>query len=122
MAADAAGTFAASNPIVVTAEFASAGQCFLAHVYLDRLARPIDAVGLAGWSSELARGVTRRQVVRAIEMTPEGRESLVRGLYRLYPGRDAEPAGRASFVRLLRRGARPEGVIARIVGSVESFQ
>ena len=91
-------------------------QRFLSQVYLDLLQRPIDPSGLAAWSSELAAGVTRSQVVAAIETSVEYHTLEVEYLYGFLLNRQADPGGLAGWVYFLNQVGTHEQLEAQFLG------
>ncbi|HLJ97929.1 MAG TPA: DUF4214 domain-containing protein [Gemmataceae bacterium] len=95
---------------------------FVAQVYFDLLYRPVDPSGLATWTVALSKGVSRMQVVQAIENSPEFRTVVVQDLYNRLLHRPADPGGLASFTTFLANGGTLEQVEADLTGSAEYFQ
>jgi len=96
-------------------------QRFLTQVYLDLLQRPVDPSGLASWSSALAAGTTRTQVVADIENSQEYRTLEVQYLYGFLLNRSADSAGMAGWVSFLNQGGTYEQLEAIFLGSNEYF-
>src|SRR5262249_42943356 len=80
--ASAAGNFGIqeANALQVSAEFATANQCFVAQVYVDLLGRFVDPLGLAFWGGSLDAGRSRTWAVQGIEQSQEYRTRLLDGL------------------------------------------
>jgi hypothetical protein len=74
------------------------------------------------WTAQLQEGVSRGQVVLAIESSPEYRALQVQGLYRSLLKRAADPGGLASSIAFLAAGGTVEQLGAVIAGSQEYFQ
>jgi hypothetical protein len=95
---------------------------YVESLYLDFLHRtgnvndPNDA---GGWLSQLNQGMPATTVANAIARSPEALGIDVDGLYHRYLGRDADPAGRASFVAYLETGGTLEGVSQTMLASAE---
>jgi uncharacterized membrane protein len=103
----------------------TANQRFIAEEYRDLLGRAVDAGGLQSWVPLLDAGVSRADVVRAIENAPgnEYRFHLVDQLYRQFLHRSSiGDGGAAGWVGLLAGGGTVEQVEAGIVGSPEYYQ
>jgi uncharacterized membrane protein len=103
----------------------TANERFIAEVYRDLLGRAVDAGGLQGWVALLNAGMSRVDVVRAIENAPgnEYRFHLVDQLYRQFLHRaSAGDPGAAGWVGLLAGGSTLEQVEAGILGSPEYYQ
>jgi len=96
-------------------------QRFLTQVYLDLLQRPVDPSGLAAWSSALAAGTTRTQVVADIENSLEYHILEVQYLYGLLLNRQADSAGLTAWMSFLNQGGTYEQLEARFLGSNEYF-
>ena len=112
----------ASGPQTFTVnEALTANQRFLSNVYLDLLNRPIDAASLNTWGAMLDAGVSRTNVVLAIENDP-GHEFLhveVNDAFLQYLKRDADVSGTTSFTNFLAGGGTVEQMDALIVTSPE---
>ena len=94
---------------------------FVAQLYLDLLARPVDSGGLNTASNALAAGSTRLQLAQPLLVSTEYRTLLVRDYYTRFLQRTADPVGLNAQVNLLASGATDEQVIATFVGSAEYF-
>jgi hypothetical protein len=95
---------------------------FVDQLYQDLLGRSVDAGELAGWLAALAQGLTRAQVVAAIESSPEFLTNEVQQAFRQFLHRTGDPAGVAGWVNFLLAGHTIEQMEAGIVGSPEYFQ
>jgi hypothetical protein len=102
----------------------TANQRFITEVYRDLLHRQTDAGGLAFWSGLLDQGISRRQVVFAIESCPtlEYRHIQVEDMYRALLQRPADPQGMSSGVAFLQAGGSVEQLAVLIIGSPEYAQ
>jgi hypothetical protein len=94
-------------------------QTFLSQAYSDLLNRPIDATGLAAWSTYLATN-SRVSAVMQIETSQEFRGLEVDQLYASLLHRAAEPGGRQFWIDFLAQG-QPAQVAADMAGSSEYF-
>jgi uncharacterized delta-60 repeat protein len=94
-------------------------QRFVFAVYADLLGRAVDAGGLANWSGLLARGISRFDVVRAIQASTEYRQAVVRDAYRRLLRRDPDAGGLASWTDFLAQGGTPDQLAASLLGSAE---
>lgn len=94
-------------------------QRFVVHVYEDLLGRTPEEPGLRFWEGLLDSGVSRTQVVQAMESSAEYRSKLVRGLYRSLLRREAESQGLSFFMGQLAAGRSIEDVQAVFLGSDE---
>jgi len=56
-------------------------QRFVFEVYRDLLRRPVDAAGLRFWGDALDQGLSRAQLVAAVENSPEYLRNVVESLY-----------------------------------------
>jgi uncharacterized delta-60 repeat protein len=97
----------------------SANAVFVAVIYRQLLGREVDAAGLPGWVNALSQGVSRAQVVQAIEQSTEYRTKVVDSLYLQFLHRAADAPGEAGFVAALGAGMTIEQVKAIILGSPE---
>jgi hypothetical protein len=88
-------------------------------VYADLLGRPIDAAGSSHWLGQLAGGVSRATVAKAIASSSEAHGVVVVTTYNQYLDRDPDPAGFAWAVDLLDSGASRELFTAVILNSTE---
>jgi hypothetical protein len=102
----------------------TANQRFITEVYRDLLHRQTDAGGLAFWSGLLDQGISRSQVVFAIESCPtlEYRHIQVENTYRALLQRPADPQGMGSGVAFLQAGGSVEQLAVLIIGSPEYAQ
>jgi hypothetical protein len=100
----------------------TANEVFLASVYQQLFDRDIDASGMSSWSNLLSQGMTRAQVVAAIETSPEYRTRQVQALYQRYLNRTADTTGLAADVSFLGNGGTIEQLAAAIMGSPEFYQ
>jgi hypothetical protein len=108
--------------VTIYAKGPTPNQRFVAALYQKLLHRDAEAAGLAAWSGQLDRGVSRMQVTLGIEQTPEYRQDEIQSLYAHYLLRQADPVGLAAFINLLAQGGMLEQVAADIVGSPEYYQ
>jgi hypothetical protein len=99
----------------------TANQRFVAQIYQELLHRPVDAGGLAYWARTLDRGMSRSQVVQALEKSPEFFAQEVQQIFVTYLGRLPDQSGLNSFVSLLTRGGTVEQITGYVVGSAEYF-
>ncbi len=100
---------------------ASQNQAFVGQLYNDLLQRPADGAGLAFWTNQLNSGLSRQQVVAAIEASGEFQAREVNNLYTQYLHRGADSAGLNFWVAQLAQGETIEQVAAGIGGSQEFF-
>jgi hypothetical protein len=99
----------------------SANQAFLFKVYRDLLGRPVDAVGLTGWTLLLDHGVPPTQVVQMIQNSLEYRTREVETLYTRFLHRSADTGGLITDVNLLAAGATVTQIEIAILASEEYF-
>jgi hypothetical protein len=97
----------------------TADEAFLNQAYLDILGRRYDDAGHALWISLLSQGISRQEVIRDIENSPECQMREVNQAYLDLLGRDADPSGLALWTGFLARGATMTDVRAGIASSVE---
>jgi hypothetical protein len=95
---------------------------WLSEAYRDILNRQIDAGGLAAWGNQLNQGMSRVQIVQAIETSKEYRTDQVQALYTQYLHRSADVPGLANGVAFLQSGGAVEQLAAAMAGSAEYFQ
>jgi hypothetical protein len=100
----------------------TANQRFIAEVYHDVLGRSVDPSGLTTWTGLLDAGVSRLQVVLAIEDSPEYRALEVQAVYQRYLHRAADPFGLGVFTAFLAVGGTAEQVATLVVTSPEYAQ
>jgi hypothetical protein len=106
---------ASTNPL-------SGNAAFVETLYLDFLHRtgdlsnPNDA---GHWVSALGKGMPAATVANLIARSPEALGVDVGRFYHRFLGRDADPAGRASFVSYLQGGGTLEGVSQMMLASPE---
>jgi uncharacterized repeat protein (TIGR01451 family) len=105
----------------------TANQRWLSEVYRDLLGRAIDPLGLANATNALNMGVSRFQIVSAIESSLEYRMKFVNHLYFTLLGRLADPLGMQISLDILAGrsflGGEPtvEQLKAMIISSDEYF-
>jgi hypothetical protein len=105
----------------------TANQRWLGEVYRDLLGRAIDPVGLANATNALNMGVSRFQIVSAIESSLEYRMKFINHLYFTLLGRVADPIGMQVSLDILGGrsflGGQPtiEQLKAMIISSDEYF-
>lgn len=92
---------------------------YVAQLYRDVLNREPSPAEVASWVGHLLRGFDVKTVARAVWVSPEHRGLQVDDYYRRFLGRDADPAGRAHFVRAFLAGATEEDVLEMFVTSSE---
>jgi uncharacterized protein (TIGR03118 family) len=95
---------------------------FVDLVYQDLLGRQADAAGLARWMAGLDQGMTRTQVVAAIENSMEYQGALVQHAYQQFLHRNADQAGLNGWMAFLQQGHTVEQMEAGLVSSSEYFQ
>jgi len=100
----------------------SAGERFLAQVYLNLFNRVIDDGGLSFWSGLLSQGVSHTQVALALESSAEFHMVQVQGLYMQLLHRAADMIGLNSDIQFLQAGGTVEQLAAILAGSAEYFQ
>jgi hypothetical protein len=108
--------------IFVVTVSGSPNQQWVTQVYLDLLHRHVDAGGLATWTGLLDQGVSRLQVVQAIESSLEYRTDVVTSLYSRILQRAVDPSGLATWTTFLAQGGTAEQLQAELFGSDEYFQ
>src|SRR5207245_7350579 len=99
----------------------TANQRFVEQVYFDLLRRPIDPAGLASWTGWLDEGLSRTQVVAAIQNSPECHALVVEDLYQLVLERPVDGSGLPTWTNFLTRGGTAEQLEAVLLGSDEFF-
>lgn len=102
----------------------TSNQRFIAQVYNDLLQAVVDAGGLTFWNGALDRGVSRAQVVLAIERSGSNafQSQEVRQLYTSYLRRSVDLPGLEFMVASLNRGVTLPQVSAQILSSPEYYQ
>jgi Domain of unknown function (DUF4214) len=95
---------------------------FLDALYQDALGRAPNPTIRANWDSALLRGISRQQVAAAVFASTEYRRDLVESLYGQLVHHPPTAATLQHYIRLLRRGARDQDVLAEIVASADYFQ
>ncbi len=100
----------------------TANQRFVSETYLSLLARPVDNVGLASWSTFLDAGNSPTQLVQIITSSLEYRTDQVQAMYQLYLHRVADGVGLNGGIALLQSGGTVEQLATMIVSSAEYFQ
>src|SRR5262249_21780616 len=95
---------------------------FVNQIYQDLLNRQADAAGLAFWTGLIDQGVTRTQVVSAIENSAEFRGVEVQKAFQQFLHRSANQADVNFWTSFLQQGNTVEQMEASIAGSAEFFQ
>jgi len=114
--------FGASDGLLGSLQPETQNQRFVSQVYMNLLKRGVDPTGLNAWTAMLNQGMSRTQVVQAIEGSLEFRTDQVTAIYRQFLHRAVDPTGMATFTNLLAGGDTVEQVEAMVVGSQEYFQ
>jgi hypothetical protein len=96
-------------------------ETYLNQIYQVLLGRPIDASGLAGWSSDLQNGMTPAQVVYDIEKTNEYQTDEVNAAFETLLGVAAPSSATSYLVGLMQAGTDFRVIEAIIVGTPEYF-
>jgi hypothetical protein len=109
----------ATTPGLPDGSQGTANQRLVAHVYLAALGRPVDAAGLAYWSSFLDAGASPDKVAQGILASPEYRTTQVQALFHKYLRRDADAQGLTFFGGLLQAGGTQEQATALLTASDE---
>jgi hypothetical protein len=100
----------------------SANQRFVTQAYQSLLGRTPDANGLAHWTAQLDKGVSRSAVVLQIEQSQEYLGDEVQAIYAKLLQRQADSTGLNAFTTFLESGGTVQQVEAAIAGSQEYFQ
>ena len=95
---------------------------FVIQAYANLLQRPVDAAGMATWTTALAEGASPLQVAQAIENSQEFRAVEVTDLYYRYLHRAPDAAGLNSFTAFLANGGTVEQVAEMMTESPEFFE
>lgn len=117
-------TIISANPALYPADNAygtTSDERFVMQTYLDLLQRPVDPAGLETWTTALAEGASRDQVVQGIEASPEFLAVEVNDLYQTFLHRPADASGLATFTDYLARGGTVEQVAEMLTGSLEYY-
>jgi uncharacterized protein (TIGR03118 family) len=89
---NASGTADVVEPMLADGTAGNPTTRWVNEVYGDLLHRPADMGALNYWSGQVSAGVTRSQVVAAIEASEEYRSDEVQAVFEAYLRRAAEPA------------------------------
>jgi streptogramin lyase len=98
---------------------ASPDAAFLDHLYQRLLNRSLDSVGSNEWLTAMNNGMTRQQVVLAIQSSPEYQGDLVQSDYQAYLGRSANSDEVNQWVSFLASGASQDQLQVRVLSSPE---
>jgi hypothetical protein len=98
----------------------SADEKFVRQLFRVELGRDGTAAEWVGFTSLLAGGTPRSDVVTAVQTSAEAFQRLVDGFYQTYLGRPAD-AGAAVYVSALQTGTTDEDVLTSILASVEYY-
>ncbi len=96
-------------------------QMYVSAVYLDVLQRPVDAVGLTYWSTQLDQGAPRSSVAQQITHSAEYFAIVIRAAYRKFLGRAADDAGLAYWINRMQNGLTDQQLEAGFIGSAEYY-
>jgi hypothetical protein len=111
--------------IIGSAEFANRSEGsndgFVGGLYQYLLDRPVDAVGLATFTGQLATGTTRSAVAEEMLTSTEYRSDLIGSYYQAYLGRPADVGAISTFLGQFAQGAGNDAVQAAILGSAEFY-
>jgi peroxidase len=94
---------------------------WLAALYPSVLGRPIDATGDAFWTTQLAAGTSRAQIVAEVLAGAEREGQQVVADYQLFFARVPDPQGVDYWIGQLGKGQTDEGLITELVSSEEYF-
>ncbi len=92
---------------------------WVASLYADVLDRSAAASEVAGWTQLLRNGASRRDVAMGFLLSTEHLATVVNEHYQHLLGRDLDPSGQATWVRILQAGGRDETIIGGIIASEE---
>jgi hypothetical protein len=96
-------------------------QVYVSAVYFDVLQRPVDAVGLTYWSTQLDQGAPRSSVAQQITHSAEYFAIVIRAAYRKFLGRAADDAGLAYWINRMQNGLTDQQLEAGFIGSAEYY-
>jgi hypothetical protein len=108
-------------PAVLPVVNPTPNQFFVAEVYEDLLARPVDLNGLSYWSGQLAQGLPRGDIMSQLEGSDEYFTTIIRPDYEQFLGREPEQAGLKFWISQMRAGVTDEQLQADFVGSPEYY-
>jgi hypothetical protein len=94
-------------------------EAFLNQAYLDILGRRYDAVGYFYWIGLMQQGMSREEVMQAIENSAECQARKINLAYHDMLGRDVDVVGFAAWSNMLRNGGTMVDVQASIAASAE---
>jgi hypothetical protein len=109
-----------TSPSVVAA-IGTINQRFVAQAFRDLLHREVDPFGLTAFTAALAQGLSRPQVVYAIQRSPEYFSNQVQALYARLLHRTVDGGGLTTFSNFLAAGGTLEQAQMFIVASPEYF-
>jgi uncharacterized protein GlcG (DUF336 family) len=102
---------------------ATGDRLFINQAFRDLLRRDADPAALSLYGGALGQsGLNRGGVALAIEASPEFRAAEVQGLYGVFLGRAADPAGVAAFNAVIDAGRPVEAFEAQLLGSPEYYR
>jgi hypothetical protein len=111
--------------IIGSAEFTNrsgrSDDGFVAALYQDFLNRPVDAVGLAIFTGQLATGTNRSAVTEELLTSTEYRSDLIGSYYQAYLGRPADVGAISTLLGQFAQGASTDAVQAALLGSAEFY-
>src|SRR5262249_28294744 len=137
----------ASTPFAMVV--GTADERFVNEIYLGVLDRPAEQAGLQAWTTDIADGMSRNQVVKLIIDSPEARERArewaaspqnnhhqpalpasstqqykvqrINTLYQDVLARPADPSGLQFYVGLIDQGFRAKQVVVDLLASDEFY-
>ena len=114
------------DPLVLTSPQvviqASRDAVYIQAVFQDGLGRKASDQEVAVWEKVLNGPTGRRGVVEGIELSPEGRDHLVKSWYQQYLGRQARGGEEMGLVNLLKQGRSEADVLSGLFASHEFVQ
>lgn len=103
------------------ATIATANQAFIANAYQSLLNRPVDAGGLAAWTSFMNQGGSKQQVILGIESSLAFKKVETQQLFSQLLHRNADAVGLNTYGTFLVSGGTYQGAAASLAGSTEYF-
>jgi hypothetical protein len=119
-ASSATTTTTTSSTTTSTLVPLSADEKFVRQLFRVELGRDGTAAEWVDFTSLLAGGTPRADVVTAVQSSAEALQRLVDGFYQTYLGRPAD-AGAAVYVSALQTGTTDEDVLTSILASAEYY-
>lgn len=94
-------------------------RAYIANTYMDELYRPASEQELTHWENEIEKGKTYDNVLAGIRNSEEGMLAWIDRCYWMLLEREADPDGRAAWLKAMKAGMNRATVRERFIASQE---